>query len=276
MVLKSRNLQVWIERPTSDICPATHLPHYAISPTFSPNKSTQQILPSHSLLVQEAYVEACTDAPYRVAFRVPPHWKNVGIQLIIDGVEQGNYISFNRFRSHESRISGRRVEKTSERLFKFSKMKIEDGCGNYEFDEKAHCRGGYINNNIAQGEIQPIEFMVGKKAVGTIRVNIYRVGKMLKGGACKGNGDWNPCTVVDDIGALKMQAAAESITTLEAPTKCSPATTMYAEFLDRYPFETFVLKYRPYEALANENLLVIKRTGLSRLAYYATNLFKTN
>lgn len=97
--------------------------------------------------------------------------------------------------------------------FVFSKLRIEDGHGNYKFDEGAHCRGGYINANIKMGDIAPIEFMVGKNAAGSIRVNLYRVGKIEKGGMCQGNGDWNPCTAVDDIGQLKMRAGVESVTT---------------------------------------------------------------
>ncbi|KAF3940360.1 hypothetical protein ABW19_dt0202307 [Dactylella cylindrospora] len=214
MVLKSSTLQVWVEKPSaSQVSPKTHLPYYLKSTTFSPQKTTQHLLPTHSLLVNEAYVSASPGATYRIAIRVRPHWRDIGIQLLIDGVEQGNYICFNRFLPHESRVGGRRIDKTSVRNFKFSKLRVEDGHGNYKFDEKAHCKGGYIANQIRTGEIEPIEFMVGKKAVGTIRVNVYRVGRILEGGVSEGSGDWEPCTVVDDIGALKMHAGVESVTT---------------------------------------------------------------
>ncbi|EPS39754.1 hypothetical protein H072_6440 [Dactylellina haptotyla CBS 200.50] len=275
MVLKSRNLQVWIEKPTGSFCPKTHTSIQEKSTSFSHLKSTQKILPGHPLLVNEAYVETSPEgSPYSVVVRIPPHWRNMGVQLIIDGVEQGSFMRFNRFKSYETRITGRRVERTTMRGFQFSKLRIEDGHGNYDFDDKAHCKGGYIANQIKRNEIKPIEFMIGKKAVGIIRVNVYRVGKIVPGGEFKGNGNWTPCTVVDDIGALKMQNTVESITTLGKPTRCQPTKVVYAEFPDRYPFETFVLKYRSHEALAADNLLVVKHSPFRKLVSYITNWFK--
>ncbi|KAF3929466.1 hypothetical protein AA313_de0209100 [Arthrobotrys entomopaga] len=276
MVLKSSNLKVWLEMPSSKLDPITQTPIYTPLETHSSYKTHQQILPTHRLRVQEAYVESHPGQCYAVALRVAPHWRNFGVQIIIDGVEQGNYISFNRFTTRESQITGRRVTRNSIRAFQFGDLRAEDGYGNYIFDENAHCKGGFIKNNILCGDIEPIEFMVGQRAVGSVRVNVYRVGRVFVGGECPGQGDWNPCTAVDDIGALKMQVGVESITTLGNQVKCSPVNLVFAEFKDRYPFETFLLKYRPHSYLANDNCLVAKQNGLKNFFVYIASWFKSS
>ncbi|KAJ6257880.1 hypothetical protein Dda_7669 [Drechslerella dactyloides] len=278
VTLQSRNVRVWVERPANGrVSPKTHLLHYLKSTAFSAMRTTMKILPFKHLRVSEAYIEATSGANYRVAVRIAPHWQNLGIQLIIDDVERGNYICFNQLRTFEARITGRQSELKAMRGFCFTVQRIEDTGGTYYFDEKANQSSGYISGNVVNGDIPPIRFTVGPGSVRTIRVNVYRVGKVAQGGsrpdeAC---GDWAPCEVVDDIDTMKIPAEVESITTLGgAFTRCVAAKPLYAEFLDRYPFETFILKYKPPENTAKENPRVVKRTGLNKLVHNFQSCFR--
>ncbi|KAK6513448.1 hypothetical protein TWF281_005073 [Arthrobotrys megalospora] len=275
MVLKSPTAEIWLEKPSPLIClcSKTHQKTYQKSTSFCPSKSKEisaasPHYPAQKFKTREAFIESSPDSSYRIALRLKRHFfTKLAVQVIIDGIEQGTYLEFPQFFRTTYRISGRRVTGSTWRGFQFTRLNIKEpgpGVGDYVFNESQHCEGGYVKGYMESGDAEPIDYMIGKNAVGSIRVNFYKVkGAIKEGDIHEGYGDWEPCTTVDEIGALKL--GVQDVTTLGPEVRCRLAETWYSQFDRAHPFETFVFKYRPHDVLEENNLLLVRLTRFQKL-----------
>ncbi|KAK6514327.1 hypothetical protein TWF506_008724 [Arthrobotrys conoides] len=272
-MLRSSTAKVWLEKqiiPDGYICPdprpapCRHC-KYTPATLYLPSKSTQRSSATTyskpvTFKATEAFIESCPDAYYRIKMAIPRHFKAFCVQVIIDGIEQNAYVETSRcFRNTEYPISARRTRKYAYRHFQFTQLDIKDPCpgaGDYAFKHLQHCENGYVSWFRACGDTEAIDYMIGKKAVGTIRINLYRVKKCKKMTPPEnkkmderddGDGEWDPCKVVDHIGALKLGAGVENVTKLGPEVRgTKPAQWYSVELANWHPFETFIFKYRPY------------------------------
>ncbi|KAF3198793.1 hypothetical protein TWF106_004131 [Orbilia oligospora] len=296
-MLRSSTAKVWLEKCTDPPGsktkgPPTRGSKYKKTAIYLPSKSTQRSSPSThpkpiTFKTNEAFVESSPETYYRIKLSIPRHLKSYCVQIIIDGVEQNTYVETSRyFRTVKYPISARRTRKYTYRHFQFSKLSVKDsapGVGDYVFNDSQHCENGYMGCFKASGDIKLIDYMVGKKAVGTIRVNFYKIRKCRKmtpdenkkvDGRDDGDGEWEPCQAVDNIGALKLGAGVENVTTLGPEVRGSePGVWYHVQLGTWHPFETFVFKYRPYSVLKENNLLVLKPTRFQKFTRFIKKIF---
>ncbi|KAK6339222.1 hypothetical protein TWF718_008644 [Orbilia javanica] len=297
--LKSSTAEIWLEKCTDPVFyggsnPPTRRSRYEKIAIHSASKSTElsdaATFPAPiTYKVREGFVESSPESYYRLKLHIPKHWNTYCVQIIIDGVEQRAYVENPQyFRSVTYPVSARRTNKRTYRHFQFSELAVKGsapGFGNYDFKHFGHCENGYVDWFKQTGDIGAISYMIGPQAVGSIRVNFYKAHSCEKMSASAservsaerntGDGDWNPCQSVDDIGAYKLGAGVKNVTTLGPEFRGSEPDTWYHIDLDTWhPFETFVFKYRPYSVLAENNLLAANSaTGYQKFANSVKNVF---
>ncbi|KAK6507187.1 hypothetical protein TWF481_005636 [Arthrobotrys musiformis] len=294
--IKSSLATIWLEQCSIEDHHAgtavSKIPKYVKTPTYSPSSSTELSHPSThpkqiTYKTHEAFVESHPGSYYRIGIYVPRHLTNYGVQVIIDGVEQNAYVELPRWlKGSHYKISSRRTTKLTCRHYQFSTLAVtgdDDDVlgGDYDFKDSQHCKTGWVNWFHRNGRLEPTEHMIGKKAVGTIRVNFYKLESVVKlpkeeqRDVDYEDGDWEPCQAVDSIGAIKLGAGVENVTTLGPERANVPPFGLCKTTLKFFhPVETFVFKYRPRDVLMENNLLVAKRpTGLKKFTHLVKNIF---
>ncbi|KAK6332598.1 hypothetical protein TWF730_004258 [Orbilia blumenaviensis] len=282
--LKSSTVKIWIEKLGSD--------GYTEAPIYSSCKTTEGTKGA-TYKSREAFIESSAGEAYRIRFRLSPHIREFAFQVIIDGIEQHFFMirgPYRMLKSAEYPLPGRCTESEAYRAFQFTKLDVRDpgpGAGDYVFDESQHCSGGVMKKLEKDDPIRlATEHMVGKNSVGSIRINLYRLFSIEKVSPetlpeeyYKGCGDWKTCEAVDQIGALKLGAGVQHVTTLGARIrKARYKEWFHATRYGTHPFETFVFKYRPYNILKEDNLLVQSPnlSNLQKLSRFIKNIFTSS